>query len=124
MKIIIIGGGISGLSAATILADIPNIDISIYEKEDQLGGQAASLYSKTCNIEYSWRIYGAMYHNLLYIFENKLKILDNFKKIENNCFIEKDKKSDSHLDIYTMFMKLFNTTDLNTSPSILYVGQK
>ena len=113
MKIIIIGGGISGLSAATILADIPNIDISIYEKEDQLGGQAASLYSKTCNIEYSWRIYGAMYHNLLYIFENKLQILDNFKKIENNCFIEKDKKGDSHLDIYTMFMKLFNTTDFN-----------
>jgi hypothetical protein len=113
MKIIIIGGGISGLSAATILADIPNIDISIYEKEAQIGGQAASIYSETCNIEYSWRIYGAMYHNLMYIFKNKLQILDNFKKIENNCFIEKDTKGDSHLDIYTMFKKLLNTTDFN-----------
>ena len=54
MKIIIIGGGIAGLSAATILCDNPNLDISIYEKEPQIGGQASSQYTKNCNVEHSW----------------------------------------------------------------------
>ena len=67
LKIIIVGGGIAGLSAATILSDIPGLEIIIYEKEPQLGGQAASIQTETCNIEYSWRIYGRNYHNLMYI---------------------------------------------------------
>jgi len=108
--VIIIGGGIAGLSAATILSDIPDLEIIIYEKEPQLGGQAASAYSKSCNIEYSWRIFAACYHNLMYIFNEKLNIIKNFKNLENNCFIENDKPSDAYLDFTTMISKIFETT--------------
>ena len=43
INVTLIGGGISGLSAATILSEIPNIKISIYEKEKQIGGQKQHL---------------------------------------------------------------------------------
>jgi len=38
MKVVIIGGGIAGLSVAMMLCDIPNITISLYEKENIIGG--------------------------------------------------------------------------------------
>jgi uncharacterized protein with NAD-binding domain and iron-sulfur cluster len=116
MKIIIIGGGIAGLSAATMLADIPELEICVYEREPQIGGQAASVYSKYCNIEYSWRVFGSSYHNLMYILNEKLNIIKNFKKIENNCFIEKDKHSDADLndlDFKTIISKIVETTKVN-----------
>ena len=109
LKIIIVGGGIAGLSAATILSDIPGLEIIIYEKEPQLGGQAASIQTEICNIEYSWRIYGGNYHNLMYIFSEKLNILKNFKKLEGNCFVENDTISDSTLNFYPLMSKLFET---------------
>jgi len=64
MKIVIIGGGIAGLSAAHILSGIPGITIVIYEKEGDIGGQASSMIGEYCHVEYSWRIFAACYDNL------------------------------------------------------------
>jgi len=112
MKVVIVGGGIAGLSAATILCNMPHIDIVIYEKENNIGGQAASMPTNACNVEYSWRIYGGMYYNLMNIFFSKLKINEQFEKLENNCFIDDKKIADAYLgftnQIYAMlsYMKL------------------
>ena len=65
-KILIIGGGIGGLSCATSLAETGMFDISIYES-DILGGQASSKKSKLCNTEISWRVFGNYYTNLIKI---------------------------------------------------------
>ncbi len=97
-KIVIIGGGIAGLSTAFILADIPNLDISIYEKEDRIGGQASSMYNDNCYTEYSWRIFGRCYHNLFYVI-NKLGIIDNFRELKNNCLVQENGKKHTLIDL-------------------------
>ena len=85
-KIVIIGAGVAGLSAATMLCNIPNLEIVIYEKEEQIGGQMSSIYTNTCNVEHSWRVFNANYHNLWYIFKT-INVIDNFTEFENNCVI-------------------------------------
>jgi uncharacterized protein with NAD-binding domain and iron-sulfur cluster len=89
MKVIIVGGGYAGLSAATMLCEQPNIDVEIYEKEFSLGGQARSMYTNKCNVEYCWRVFGKHYHNLWYLFD-KIGIKDNFSILENMCIIDKN----------------------------------
>jgi heterodisulfide reductase subunit A-like polyferredoxin len=37
MKIVIVGGGIAGLSCATLLCQVPGINIELYEKESFIG---------------------------------------------------------------------------------------
>jgi hypothetical protein len=87
LHIIIIGGGIAGLSAATILCQIPNIKITIYEKEERIGGQASSMRTEYCYDEYSWRIFGKCYHNLMWII-NQIGISNNFEPLSNPCFVD------------------------------------
>ena len=112
LKIIIIGGGIAGLSAATILCKLPNVTVYIYEKEKQLGGQASSEFTGNCFVEYSWRIFGKCYHNLMCIF-NELGIFNNFEYLENTCFIEKDYVSDADLSSYNQLYKLFESSNIS-----------
>lgn len=69
-KILIVGGGIGGLSCATALAETGKFDISIYES-DILGGQASTQKSPLCNTEICWRVVGCSYNNLLKIINNK-----------------------------------------------------
>ena len=75
-KILIVGGGIGGLSCATALAETGKFDISIFES-DIIGGQASSKKSKLCNTEISWRVFGAHYNN----FSSILKTLNLDNKI-------------------------------------------
>ena len=75
-KILIIGGGIGGLSCATALAETGKFDISIYES-DILGGQASTQKSKLCNTEISWRVFGCSYKNLFKII-NDISAMKNF----------------------------------------------
>lgn len=74
-KILIVGGGIGGLSCATALAETGKFDIHLYES-DIIGGQASSKKSKLCNTEISWRIFCAGYNNLF-------KIMIDNKTINN-----------------------------------------
>lgn len=89
-KILIIGGGIGGLSCATALAETGKFDISVYES-DILGGQASSKKSKLCNTEISWRIVGESYNNLnkLLIETNIIKNFYSLKK-DDTCINNKD----------------------------------
>ena len=92
-KILIIGGGIGGLSCATSLAETGEFDISIYES-DIIGGQASSQNSKLCNTEISWRVFGSSYKNLLKI----IKDIDTIDKFyisinDDNCYDNNSKFS-------------------------------
>jgi len=85
-KIIIIGGGIAGLAAAHFLCKYPDFEISIYESEAEVGGQARSRLGKYCYIEYSWRVFGTSYHNINKIIE-EIDVNDNFTLLSHPCVI-------------------------------------
>jgi len=89
MKVIIIGGGYAGLAAATLLCEQPNIEVELYEKEFSVGGQARSMYTNICNVEYCWRVFGQCYHNVWYLFD-KIGIKDNFSPLKKTCIIDKE----------------------------------
>ena len=71
-KVIICGGGIGGLTVAHELSK-KNFDVTVYERNNIVGGLARSNYyvDKQNNFryptEYSWRVYGTRYYNLLRI---------------------------------------------------------
>ncbi len=46
-RVAIIGGGVSGLSAAYFLEEHPEYEITLYEKENNLGGNARTVLAKT-----------------------------------------------------------------------------
>ena len=81
-KILIVGGGIGGLSCATALAETGKFDISIYES-DIIGGQASSQKSKLCNTEISWRVFLGFYDNLFNMI-NRVDAYENFYPIYSN----------------------------------------
>lgn len=87
-KILIIGGGIGGLSCATALAETGKFDISLFES-NIVGGQASSKKSELCNTEISWRIIGASYNN----FNKLLKDIG----VDDNLYITK--KDDACIDV-------------------------
>ncbi len=67
-RVIICGAGIGGLTVAHELSK-RNFDVIIYERNKIVGGLARSSYytkkNKKYPIEYSWRVYGTNYKNLL-----------------------------------------------------------
>jgi len=84
-RVAIFGGGIGGLTVAHELAKLPNYEINIYEKKDDIGGLARSgRDSDLCAQERCWRVYFGFYDNLLKTFSEIPKpnvknksILDN-----------------------------------------------
>ena len=115
-KILIIGGGIGGLSCATSLAETGNFDISIYES-DILGGQASSKKSELCNTEISWRVFGNFYINLISII-NDLDCMNNFyswtDEARHSC-VENMSGGNTNL-------KLIFTQDIETINKSLIIG--
>jgi hypothetical protein len=76
-SVIILGGGIGGLTAAHVLIN-RGYNVTLFERNDVCGGLARSRESinKECPCEYSWRVFGSYYINLLNIlqqipYENK-----------------------------------------------------
>ena len=63
--IIIIGGGISGLTAAHELVE-QGYKVTILERNAHVGGLARTYQKENvmCPYEYSWRAYGKWYHNV------------------------------------------------------------
>lgn len=69
MNVIIIGGGISGLTAAHELIN-EGYKVTIIERNPIIGGLARTYQNKEkkiCPIEYSWRAYGKWYQNVFHI---------------------------------------------------------
>lgn len=116
-KIIIIGGGIAGLSAAHLLCNYP-FDIEIYEREPEIGGQASSKFSKLCYTEYSWRIFGSVYHNLMYII-NQIGAEDNFNRLLNPCLVSKNDISSANINSYNLAYQIWKESDFDTINKML-----
>jgi uncharacterized protein with NAD-binding domain and iron-sulfur cluster len=79
-NIIVMGGGISGMTACHELSK--NYNIILIERNDILGGQARTHQdqkNKICSYEYSWRAYGQWYQNVF----NIMKRIKLDKKIFN-----------------------------------------
>ncbi len=68
LKVIICGAGIGGLTVAHELAK-HDVDVVVYERNSEVGGLARSTNHVENNysypVEYSWRVYGTGYTNLL-----------------------------------------------------------
>jgi 15-cis-phytoene desaturase len=66
-KVVILGGGIGGLTVAHQLSKFPEYQISIYEAKDVIGGLARSSREPIggCATEYCWRVFFGFYNSLL-----------------------------------------------------------
>ena len=92
-KVIIIGGGISGLTAAHELI-LQNYQVTLLERNAEVGGVARTYQNeenKICPYEYSWRAFGKWYQNVYQLMKqipynndetvfDKLTILQEGKK--------------------------------------------
>ena len=113
-KIIIIGGGIGGLSCATSLAETGNFDISIYES-DIIGGQASSQKSELCNTEISWRVFGAYYSNLYSIMHSLGVFNLMYESLYGHQCVNDNQIGDAHSLIID-----HNITHINKIATILF----
>jgi hypothetical protein len=91
MKVIVIGGGIAGLTACYELCQLPNIQVELYDMKEELGGLAKSIKYKKgeyagLHSEHSWRLFNSKYNNLFSILKN---IKENNKPIYNNLNLGK-----------------------------------
>ena len=124
-KIIIIGGGIGGLSCAMSLIETGKFDVSIYES-DIIGGQASSQKSKLCNTEISWRIIGESYSNFLKILTD-LDILKNLYSFEKNDDCIGDNLTSPYGNTLTSvssnIIKNCNYTQINKLLNILFLSK-
>ena len=104
VKVIIIGGGIAGLAAATILTLNSPFQVHLYEREHSLGGQARSGLGEKCFIEYSWRIFGGSYANINYII-SLLGIENKFDYLKS-CLIDEAQQVSFNLNSPSLFFKI------------------
>lgn len=65
MKVIIVGGGISGLYSALKLLDLGFMNIEIYEAKDRLGGNIYTHYDKDIQLEAGGARFNKYHHTLL-----------------------------------------------------------
>jgi uncharacterized protein with NAD-binding domain and iron-sulfur cluster len=115
-RIVIVGGGIAGLSAAHFLCDYPDFEIILYESQDDVGGQARSMFGKYCYIEYSWRIFGQVYHNINKII-NEIGADNNFTALKNPCIVNSLQNAYygklSYTNLFKILLKDIDYTLLN-----------
>ena len=109
MKIIIIGAGISGLSAAYELSRLKNTKVELYDMNSDGGGLAKShKYKDGKYSEHSWRGFNKSYRNLFDILQN---INYNNKVLYDN--INTSKKITSKIIQYG-YLSLVDKNVLNT----------
>jgi len=118
-RIIIIGGGIAGLSAAHFLSDYSDLEIILFEEQDEVGGQARSMFGNYCYIEYSWRIFGKVYHNINKIID-QIGANNNFALLENPCIVNSaNSVYYGGLSYINLTKILFKNTDYNLFNKLL-----
>lgn len=106
-KVIIIGGGISGLSVAHSLSKSKLFHIQIHERNRDIGGQAISSFGEHCYNEYSWRIFGRGYINFFNVMY-EINNLHNFVPMSTPCFITDKQQNSNNLrpwDLFTLLVK-------------------
>ena len=84
VNILIIGGGWGGLSVAHQLVKRKNSKITLLDRNKFLGGQAASIKSLLCYVEYSWRVFFGGYKYVHKIVRD-LNIKENFDYLGQVC---------------------------------------
>jgi len=112
MKVVIVGGGIAGISAAHMLSSNKNVDIHVYESEDMIGGQACSKMGKLCFIEYCWRMFFSTYDNLNSII-HELKVEPNFDTARTCTYDKNQDKTTTVIDFILTMIKEGNWSVLN-----------
>jgi len=100
MKVIVFGGGISGLTAAHELI-AAGFQVELYEKEDDLGGMARSRIEKNgVPSEHSWRGYAPFYKNVFELIKriptnNNRSVYSNLSE-PINFYLLRDEQSDNN----------------------------
>ncbi|KAF3786026.1 Zeta-carotene desaturase [Nymphaea thermarum] len=70
MRVAVIGGGVSGLVSAYILAKA-GVHVVLYEKEDHLGGHAQTIHVNGVDLDLGFMVFnGVTYPNMMELFEN------------------------------------------------------
>ena len=109
-NVVIIGAGWGGLSAAHILSKHKNLNITVIEKEENIGGQANSGFEKLCYVENSWRVYFDGYYNLKNILK-EIGISCTLTPLGDTCLSYKGKcikfSSFKNMTLYGM-LRTFN----------------
>lgn len=67
MRVAVIGGGVSGLAAAYVLAK-EGVEVVVYEKEDSLGGQAKTAILDGIALDLGFTIFTRVRTNFLFLF--------------------------------------------------------
>ena len=121
-NIVIIGAGWGGLSAAHLLSKNKGLNITIIEKEKNIGGQATSEFKNLCYVEYSWRVYFDRYYNLKNILQ-EIGIPCSLTPLGDSCISYKGKcikfSDFQNMTLYSM-LRTFNIK-LKTIIKIIYL---
>lgn len=90
--IIIVGGGVAGLSAAHELSKFKQYKILVIERYDQLGGKLQSWHDTNSNLpyEHGYRFYMPFYQHLI-IKLKEIGIWQNFRQVKPIPFLDKTK---------------------------------
>jgi len=99
----IFGGGIAGMTVAHELIE-KGFDVTVYEKDDALGGMAKSKRNNNIPSEHSWRGYADFYYNALEIMK-RIPIKNSCKKesYQKKITLEEVKKHNTANDLWTHY---------------------
>lgn len=113
MKIIIFGGGISGLTTAHVLIE-KGFNVELYESEPIIGGMARSCREPITNIptEHSWRGYAPFYRNFYRIAQEiptrlGKTVVDNLADHVKFFMLGVDDKNKNQVDLKSKLIILY-----------------
>jgi len=113
-NIVIIGGGIAGLTVAHELSKYPNLKIAVIDKESIIGGMARSdIYpdKKNLRTEHSWRGYAPFYTNTFQIMKeipfNGKTVFENLKPNINFNTVETNINPNKNTTLYDMIILVY-----------------
>ena len=99
----VFGGGIAGLTVAHELIE-KGFDVTIFEKDDSLGGMAKSKRNISIPSEHSWRGYGKFYYNTFDIMKRiPIKNICKKENFEDKISLDEIKKHNSKDSLWTYY---------------------